>query len=215
MNPVDISLYGIVDPEHALERSVGELARAAAENGATLIQYRDKKNDIRKMIENAKAIRQGLEGTHVPLIVNDRVDVALACEADGVHLGQEDMLARDARRLLGPEAIIGISIKTHEHANACPVSEIDYAFVGGVFDTTSKDNPKALGLDGWLALANIIKTKEPNMPVGAIAGIDHINAREVMASGCDGIAVISALFRQDDIAASTRKLAALIREGKS
>ena len=115
---------------------------------------------------------------------------------------------------LGPDAIIGISIKTEDDAHSCPIADIDYAFVGGVFDTTSKDNPKAVGLDGWMVLANIIKMLEPDMPVGAIAGIDHTNAAEVMSAGCDGIAVISALFRQDDVAAATRKLSKIIKENQ-
>lgn len=206
MNPVDISLYGIVDPEHCLGRDMAELARLSVENGVTLVQYRDKKNGIREMIENARALCAALEGTNVPLIVNDRVDVALAAGAGGVHLGQQDMTAGDARSILGETAIIGLSVKTLDEARTCPVNLIDYAFVGGVFETRSKDNPAAVGMDGWLERANLIKNLSPDLPVGAIAGIDHTNAATVMAAGCDGIAVISAIYRAPDVAAATTNL---------
>ncbi len=214
MNPVDITLYGIVDPEHCLDRSLGELARISAENGATLIQYRDKVSDTRAMVACAKEIRSAIAGTGVPLIVNDRVDVALASGAAGVHLGQSDMDVHDARKLLGTRAIIGLSIKTPKEADLCPVDVIDYAFVGGVFPTVSKDNPAAIGLSGWQDRAKRIRAKSPKMPVGAIAGIDASNAREVMRAGCDGVAVISALYKQPDVAAAARKLRHAIDEGK-
>jgi thiamine-phosphate pyrophosphorylase len=109
---VDVRLNAILDPEHANGRSLVDLARLAAAGGATLIQLRDKRSATRQMIEAARAIKAALAGTGVPLVVNDRVDVALIAEADGVHVGQEDMRAEDARRLLGPQAIIGLSIKS-------------------------------------------------------------------------------------------------------
>ena len=215
MNPADISLYGIVDPEHSLGRSLSDLARQSAAAGATLIQYRDKINDTRVMVEQAKSLVSALQDTGIPLIVNDRVDIALASNAAGVHLGQSDMDVADARRILGPSAIIGLSIKTIDEAKACPVEVIDYAFVGGVFVTSSKDNPTAIGLDGWKERAALIREKSPKMPIGAIAGIDETNAAEVMRAGCNGIAVISALYKQDDVAGATRRLRAAIEEGRA
>ena len=212
MNPVDVSLYGIVDPNRSKDRSLAELAKISAENGATLIQYRDKQNDIRTMIENAKSIRQSLEATNVPFIVNDRVDIALASGADGVHLGQEDMKAVDARRLLGQEAIIGLSIKTNAQAEAAPVEILDYAFVGGVFETQSKDNKSSIGIHGWTEIANLLKNRSFDMPVGAIAGIDESNITSLFEAGCDGVAMISALYMADDVAAATKELANLIKE---
>ncbi|MEM7214812.1 MAG: thiamine phosphate synthase [Pseudomonadota bacterium] len=214
MNPVDISLYGIIDPEHCLGRELAELAKISVENGVTLIQYRDKKNGIRTMIENASAIRDALKGTNVPLIINDRVDVAIACNADGVHLGQEDMPVDHARSILGEEAIMGLSIKTVEEARSCPVDRIDYAFVGGVFVTHSKDNPSAIGIDGWMERANLIKNTKPEMPVGAIAGIDSDNAKQMVAAGCDGVAVISSIYMAEDVASATRELSNVVK-GKS
>ncbi len=212
MNAVDITLYGIVDPNRSKGRSLAELAKTSAENGATLIQYRDKQNDIRTMIENAKSIKQSLEGTNVPFIVNDRVDIALASGADGVHLGQEDMIAADARRLLGQEAIIGLSIKTNEQAEAAPIEILDYAFVGGVFDTQSKDNKSSIGIHGWTEIANLLKNRSFDLPVGAIAGIDEGNIASLFEAGCDGVAMISALYMADDVAVATKELANLIEE---
>ncbi|MEM9329992.1 MAG: thiamine phosphate synthase [Pseudomonadota bacterium] len=212
---VDISLYGIVDPEHCKGRPLDELAAISATHGATLIQYRDKKNDVRDMIRIAKIIREGLAGTGTPLIVNDRVDVALASGADGVHLGQQDMPVEDARNLLGDQAIIGLSIKTVEDARTCPVDIIDYAFVGGVYTTRSKNNPDAIGIDGWLERASIIKNKDPDMPVGAIAGIDASNAAELFQIGCEGIAVISSIYMAQDVGEATRRLATLLKESKT
>ena len=213
MNPVNISLYGIIDPERCLGRPLDELARVSAENGVTLIQYRDKKNDIRTMIRNAVAIRDALSGMGVPFIINDRVDVALACEADGVHLGQQDMPVETARKLLGKNKVIGLSIKTVEEAQACPVTLIDYAFVGGVFVTQSKNNPAAIGIDGWIERANIIKNLEPDMPVGAIAGIDAENAAILVDAGCDGIAAISSIYMAGDVAGATSEMAAILKRG--
>jgi len=215
MNACDVTLYGIVDPARTNDRPLHELARISAESGATLIQYRDKQSNIREMITNASAIKDALQSTNVPFIVNDRVDVALACGADGVHLGQQDMAVEDARKLLGPEAIIGISIKTIEEAKACPIELIDYAFVGGVFETRSKDNPTAIGIDGWIERANIIKNLSPDMPIGAIAGIDETNITSLFEAGCDGVAIISALYMADDVADATQMLSQLIKEAQA
>lgn len=212
MNKVDVSLYGIVDPNRSKGRSLAELAKLSAENGATLIQYRDKQNDIRTMIDNAKRIKQSLKETGVPFIVNDRVDVALASGADGIHLGQEDMMADDARRILGDKAIIGLSIKTNEQAENAPIEFLDYAFVGGVFETQSKDNKTSVGIHGWIEIANILKNRCPEMPVGAIAGIDETNIGSLFQAGCDGVAMISALYMADDVALATRRLVNIIHE---
>lgn len=215
MNKVDVSLYGIVDPNRSKGRALPELATVSAENGATLIQYRDKLNDIRTMIKNARLIKQSLRDVGIPFIVNDRVDIALASDADGVHLGQEDMKAEDARKLLGEKAVIGLSIKTIEQAENAPIDFLDYAFVGGVFDTQSKDNKTSVGIHGWIEIANILKSRSPNMPVGAIAGIDETNISTLFKAGCDGVAMISALYMADDVASATQKLADIINQEKS
>ena len=135
---VDLRLNAIVDPERAGGRDLAELARLTAQGGATLIQLRDKISDTRAMVETARAIKEALRPFKVPLVVNDRIDVALAAGADGVHVGQDDMAVEDARKILGRGAIIGLSVKTVEEANAAPVELIDYVGSGGVYVTTSK-----------------------------------------------------------------------------
>src|SRR3954452_22370314 len=109
---IDLRLNAIVDPERANGRALAELARLVVAGGATLVQLRDKHGSTRRMIEEARAIKDALAGSRVPLVINDRVDVALAARADGVHVGQDDMRVDDARRLLGPKAILGLSIKS-------------------------------------------------------------------------------------------------------
>ena len=204
---VDLRLYALVDPEHAGGRELAELARLVAEGGATLVQLRDKRSDTRRMVERARAIIAVLAPHGVPLLINDRVDVALASGAAGVHVGQEDMAVEDARRLLGPGAIIGLSIKTVAQAEAAPIELIDYVGIGGVFATSSKDNTKApIGADGLAHIAGIFRRRVPDFPVCGIAGIDASNAAEVIAAGADGIAVISALSLQDDPRAAAREL---------
>ena len=115
---VDLRLYALVDPERANGRDLAVLARLVAQGGATLVQLRDKHTDTRRMVDRARAIKAALAPLGVPLLINDRIDVALASGADGAHIGQEDMAIQDARRLLGADAIIGLSVKTVEQAEA-------------------------------------------------------------------------------------------------
>jgi thiamine-phosphate diphosphorylase len=210
MNPVDLRLYGIVDPERTRGRPLPDLVREAVAGGCTLIQYRDKHGDGRDLVENARALKAVLAGTGVPLLVNDRIDVALAAGADGVHLGQSDMHPSDARRLLGRGAIIGLTLKTAAQADEMFRMPVDYACIGGVFATTSKDNPDPpIGLEGFARVAFRARLAA-SVPVGAIAGIDATNAGAVIAAGADGVAVISALFMTDDPTAQARRLRAVI-----
>ena len=154
MKPIDLRLNAIVDPERAAGRDLVDLARRVAEGGATLVQLRDKKSDTRAMVDAARAIKAALASYAVPFVVNDRVDVALAANADGVHLGPDDMAVEDARRLLGPAAIIGLSVKTVEEAAAVAVELIDYAGVGGVYATLSKQQKTApIGPEGFARVA--------------------------------------------------------------
>jgi thiamine-phosphate pyrophosphorylase len=166
------------------------------------------------MIEEARAIRESLAGTFVPLLINDRVDVALASGADGVHVGWDDMPVADARRLLGREAIIGLSIKTREQVESAPLDLLDYVCIGGVFQTSSKDNKEPpVRPDGFAKLAAMVRARAPNLPVGAIAGIDESNASSVIAAGADGIAVISALSITPDPAGAAKRLRAIVDDG--
>lgn len=207
----DLRLYALLDPERSAGRDLASLARDIAQGGATLVQLRDKHGTTRGMIESARAIKAALAPFGVPFLVNDRVDVALAAKADGVHVGWDDMDVVDARALLGRDAIIGLSIKTMEQVNAAPVHLLDYVCIGGVFPTSSKDNPDPpVGIAGFARLAAAMRARAPSMPVGAIAGIDAENAGSVMTAGSDGVALISALTLAPAPLEAARKLRGII-----
>lgn len=207
---VDLRLYALIDPERAGDRTLGDIARLIAPS-TTLVQLRDKHGSTRVMIEEARALRAVLAPARVPLLINDRVDVALATQADGVHVGQDDMAAIDARKLLGPEAIIGLSLKTIAHADAAPLAALNYVAIGGVFATQSKDNPDPpVAISGFRSILVAVRKRAPQMPVVAIAGIDHSNAADVIAAGADGVAVISALSLASDPARAARDMRGLV-----
>jgi thiamine-phosphate pyrophosphorylase len=208
---VDLRVYALVDPERANGLALDDLARRVAAGGATLVQLRDKHGSTRAMVDAARAIKQALRGSGVPFLINDRVDVALAAQADGVHVGPDDMTAEDARRLLGSDAIIGLSIKSVAQANAGPLELLDYVAIGGVYVTTSKDNPDPpVGVAGLRTMAAAIRARAPRLPICAIAGIDRTNAADVIAAGADGVSVISALSMASDPAAAARELRAVV-----
>jgi thiamine-phosphate pyrophosphorylase len=209
--PVDLRLYAIVDPEHAGGRSLPELARLVASGGATLVQLRDKLSDTRAMVETARAVKAALAPFGVPLLINDRVDVALAAGADGVHVGQTDMAAEDARRLLGPKAIIGLSINTVALAEAAPIDLLDYVGIGGVYATLSKQQKKApIGVDGLRDIVAVFQRRKRGFPGCAIAGITAANASATIAAGAEGVSVISALSLAPDPAAAAKALRAVV-----
>jgi thiamine-phosphate pyrophosphorylase len=163
------------------------------------------------MIAHADALIAALAASGVPVLINDRVDVALASGAAGVHLGQEDMPAEIARRLLGVEAIVGITVRSEEEAREAPVDQADYVGVGGVFSTVSKDNPTPpIGLAGLTRLAAVLRRRRPGIPIVAIAGIDALNAADIVAAGADGVAVISALALAEDAKAAARELRGIV-----
>lgn len=200
MTKIDYRLNAIVDASLADVASLSDLAALAARHGATIIQYRDKSGSTRQMIEQAATIKDALKGTGVPLVINDRLDVAMATGADGVHLGADDMDPETARRLLGPDAIIGLTVKSMGDARRVAQAPADYACIGGVFETTSKINPDTpVGLAGLKELRTYLRNARPDLPVGAIAGITLERVPEVIAAGADGVALISALFRAGDI----------------
>jgi thiamine-phosphate pyrophosphorylase len=213
--PVDLRLNAIVDPERAGGHPLAELARLCAEGGATLVQLRDKNSETRAMVEQARAIKRALAPFRVPFVVNDRVDVALAAGADGVHLGQDDMAAEDARRLLGASAIIGLSVKNEGEAETAPLELIDYVGSGGVYATLSKQQKNApIGPAGLARIIAVLGRRarqiQKDLPVCGIAGIDAGNAAEVIAAGAGGVAVISALSLAPDPAAAARGLREIV-----
>jgi thiamine-phosphate pyrophosphorylase len=207
---LDLRLYALLDPAVSGGRSLPELAQAVS-GSATLVQLRDKHGSTRDMVQEARALREVLAPKRIPLLINDRVDVALAAKADGVHIGQDDMAAEDARALLGRDAIIGLSIKTLADAAAAPLELLDYVAIGGVFATTSKENAQSpIGLGGLRAVAQAVRARQAGYPICAIAGITAANAAEVVAAGADGVSVISALSLSDDPAEAARALRRVI-----
>jgi thiamine-phosphate pyrophosphorylase len=212
---LDLSVYAIADPARCRGDLV-EAARRAVAGGATLIQLRDKTSETRDFVARARALVGALRRTGAPVLINDRADVALAAGAAGVHLGQDDLDVRDARRLLGPAAILGVTIRTEREARETPLGPADYAAIGGVFATASKQNETPpLGLDGLAALAAILRARRPGLPLCAIAGITAGNAAEVVGAGVDGVAVISEIFMTDDPAEAACRLAAVVRAGRA
>jgi thiamine-phosphate pyrophosphorylase len=211
MEQLDLRLYAIVDPHTTGGHDLVDLARAVAAGGATLVQLRDKISDTARMIDEARALKAVLAPFGVPLIVNDRVDVALAAEADGVHVGQEDLGVEEARRLLGPAPFIGLSVRTVEQAAAAPLALLDYVGIGGVYGTTSKTGGKSpIGVDGLRKVVQAFRHRIGNFPACGIAGITADNAEAVIAAGADGVCVISALSHRPDPQAAARELRAVV-----
>lgn len=214
VNAVDLRLYGLLDVG-VLGEDGAQLARLAAEavaGGCTLLQYRDKAmTSARVALARIRAIREAV-GARVPVLVNDRADLALAAGAEGVHLGQSDLHPETARGLLGPKAIVGLTVKTGAQADELYRLPVDYACIGGVFATASKDNPDPpVGLEGLQRIAFRARLARGGaLPLGAIAGIEAGNVSAVIAAGADGIAVISALFKGGAVETRARDLRGLV-----
>lgn len=210
MNQVDLRLAGILDPERTNGRDLVDLVRRAVAGGCTLVQYRDRSSTLRRQVEQTRALKEALEGTGVPLVVSHRVDVALAAGSDGVHLGQDDLHPNDARRLLGPDAIIGLTISSAEQADEMIRMRVNYGTIAAIFDTSSHpDLPQPIGLEGLGKIAFRARLSS-GVPVGAAAGINEDNAGSVVAVGADGITVASALFLAEDPEAAARRLRSIV-----
>ena len=200
-------LYVITDEQLSNGRSHIEIARFAIEGGADVIQLRDKTASSRKLYEDAIAIRKITRDADVPFIVNDRLDIALAVDADGVHVGQKDLPAKVARRLIGSDKILGVSAETVEQAIQAEQDGADYLGVGPIFEarSTKPDASEPMGL----VLLREIQCR-CKIPVIAIGGINQQNASETIQAGADGIAVISAIVSAQDIASASRELKKIV-----
>ncbi|MEO8669456.1 MAG: thiamine phosphate synthase [Bauldia sp.] len=203
----DPSLYLVTDRALSGPRGVVETARQAVAGGVTMVQLRDPDAKTRPLVEDARALAAFLKSVGIPFIVNDRVDVALASGADGVHVGQSDMRAEDARRLIGPNRILGLSITEPGQLADPGLAVVDYLGVGPIFATATKADA-APPLD--LAGLRDIRAKS-RLPIVAIGGISAMNAASVIAAGADGISVVSAIVAATDPGAAARDLAAIVR----
>jgi len=179
----------------------------AVQGGAAYVQLREKDLSTRGFVEEAISIKKLLAPYHVPLIINDRIDVALASGADGIHIGQEDMPYATARKLMGEKAIIGLSVETWEDVEAAEKLAVDYIGVSPVFATPTKtDTKEPWGLEGLKKIKSVSRH-----PLVAIGGINQMNARAVVSAGADCLAVVSAICAADDPEAATRKILELIQ----
>ena len=185
----DYSLYLVTDRTLSLGRSTVEVVRAAIRGGVSCVQLREKGCSTREFVDEARLLKALLAGTGVPLFINDRLDVALAVGADGVHLGQNDLAIADARRLVGNRMIIGISAESVADAVRAEAEGADYIGASPVFTTPTKtDTAPPLGLDGLRAIRRAVQ-----LPLVAIGGINADNAAQVLRAGADGLAVVSAI----------------------
>ena len=202
----DPGLYVILDPEHSGGHELGVLATQAAEGGASLFQLRVKTASAKVALALARDCLAALAPFGLPLLINDRVDIALAAGAQGVHLGQDDLPVAEARALLGPDALIGLTVRSLDEARAAPVDLVDYISIGGVFPTRSKSGvERYVGLDGLAAIAAALPAG-PGLPLCAISGITAENAGQVILAGADGLAVITAVSKAQDPAAAAAEL---------
>ena len=208
---IDYSLYLVTDRGLARCRSTLGIVKSAVEGGVTCVQLREKDCSTREFIEQALAIKHFLETRQVPLIINDRLDVAMAVAADGVHLGQSDMPLETARKITGPSMLIGISAESVQDAVEAETGGADYLGVSPIYDTPTKaDTAPALGLKGLQEIRNRV-----NIPLVGIGGLNKSNAAEAIRNGADGIAVVSAIVSADDPAAAAMKLKQLIDKAKT
>ncbi|MEJ2228682.1 MAG: thiamine phosphate synthase [Alphaproteobacteria bacterium] len=192
----------VTDRGLARGRSLLDVTAAALKGGATMVQLREKNATTRAFLEEARALKALLAPLGVPLIINDRVDIALAVDADGVHVGQTDMPVEAVRALVGAEKILGLSITSEAEITRADALAADYLGVGPAYaQTTKADASTPLGVDGFAALCR----KAPQ-PVMAIGGIDATNAAPLAQAGADGVAVVSAIMAANDCEAAAREI---------
>lgn len=200
-------VYLVTDRGLCRNRSLQDVVLQAVQGGAAYVQLREKDITTRLFVEEARAIKKILEPHRVPLIINDRIDVALASGADGVHIGQEDMPYATARRLMGEKAIIGLSVETWEDVETAEKLAVDYIGVSPVFATPTKtDTKEPWGLEGLKKIKAFSRH-----PLVAIGGINEMNARAVVTAGADCLAVVSAICAAGNPEAATRKILKLIQ----
>ncbi|MFC7132948.1 MULTISPECIES: thiamine phosphate synthase [Salinibaculum] len=204
--------YLVTQRDLSAGRSTEEVVEAALAGGVDVVQVREKHRNAREQLAVARALREPTAEAGVPLVINDRIDVAVAADADGVHLGDDDLPVDVAREQLGADAIVGRSVSTVEAAEAAEAAGADYLGVGAVYATSSKDvdeDNQAIGLDVVADIAAAV-----DIPFVGIGGVTPERAPEVVAAGADGVAVISAITQADDPGEATRALKEAVAEGK-
>ena len=203
----DLLLYAVTDRHWLDGRKLIDVVRESLDGGVTMLQLREKALAEEKFLEEAKELQALCRERHVPFIVNDNVDIAKAMDADGVHVGQDDMEALDVRAKLGPDKIIGVSAHSVEEALLAEKHGADYLGVGAMFPTGSKADAKEVE---WDVLREICQAV--SIPVVAIGGITQENVTELAGTGICGVAVISAIYAQEDIPAAAKNLKNTVKE---
>lgn len=203
----DYSIYLVTDDGCLQGRTLLDCVREALEGGVTLVQYRAKTASSAEMYNEALQLKALCDSFNVPLIINDRLDIAMAVGAAGVHLGQDDLPCAAARKILGEDYIIGVSAHNPAEAKAALQSGADYLGCGAVFGTATKADVKKLGTEGLAAIC-----KDKGLPVVGIGGVTADNYREVRAAGADGAAIVSGILAQPDIRATVRAIAKISQE---
>ena len=203
----DYSIYLLTDDGCLQGRELLVCVREALEGGVTLVQYRAKTASSAEMYAEALQLKALCDSFKVPLIINDRLDIAMAVGAAGVHLGQDDLPCAAARKLLGEDYIIGVSAHNPAEAKAALQSGADYLGCGAVFGTATKADVKKLGTEGLTAIC-----REKGLPVVGIGGVTADNYREVRVAGADGAAIVSGILAQPDIRTTVRAIAKVSQE---
>ena len=201
VKPEQLLLYAVTDSTWLNGRSLPDCVRAAIEAGVTFVQLREKYASFAQKVELARAIVPICRAAGVPFVIDDDVDVALAAGADGVHVGQDDLACAEARRLLGPHAIVGVSAHNVAEALAAQAQGADYLGSGALVATSTKSDVTPLPPDGLAAICAAV-----DIPVVGIGGLNASNIPQFKGLGCAGAAVVSAIFAADDIATATREL---------
>ena len=201
---VNYSLYLVTDRELLGERDLVDCIERAIQGGVTLVQLREKSVSTLKFLELAIRVKEITSRYHIPLIINDRLDIALAVDAEGLHVGQDDLPMLKARELF-PNKLIGVSASTLAEALLAQQQGADYLGVGAIYSTTTKTDAPEVSLD-QLALIK----RSVTIPVVAIGGINRTNLQQVMATGIDGVSVVSAILAQENILEATKQLKQLM-----
>ena len=194
----DPSLYLVINPHQCANSDPVKTALQAVQGGVTAVQIRCKTEDDGKYAKIVEEVVLGLPCPNIPVFVNDKINVALTAGVFSVHLGQDDVPVTEARRILGTNALIGLTVRSMSEAEKAPLHDIDYVSIGGVFETRSKNNPDdPIGLENLRRIYTSISLRDPMIPIIAISGINESNIDSVLQTGVSGVAVVSAICESD------------------
>ena len=205
LNNKDLLLYAVTDRKWIGEKTLLEQVEEAIKGGVTFVQIREKNLNYTLFLDEAIKMKTLCEQYNIPFVVNDNVDIAIKSNADGIHVGQEDMEASNVRELIGKDKILGVSVQTLEQAVEAEKKGADYLGVGAIFPTNSKDDAAEVSIETLTSIC-----KNVNIPVVAIGGINISNISQLKNTGIDGVALISAIFANKDIKSATKEIKSIL-----